>query len=70
MGIRETAIRENAKKREDENHSVEKHTPQGERIACRYLDRWASDHPASRLQAPHGQAQALIQHLPPGERRG
>ena len=54
MGIRKTAIRENAKKWEDENHTVEKLTPQGEQLACRYLDRWVSNHPASRLQTPHG----------------
>ena len=61
MGIRETVIRENAKKQEDENHSVEELTPQGERLACRYLDRWASNHPASRPRAPREQAQALTQ---------
>jgi len=49
MGIRETAIWENTKKQENENHSVEELTPQGEWLACRYLDRWASNHPTSRL---------------------
>jgi len=68
MDIRETAIRENTKKQGDENHSVEELTPQGERPAYRCLDRQASSCPTSRLQAPHGQAQALVQHLPPGER--
>jgi len=70
MGIREIVIRENAKKQEDENHSVEELTPQGERPACQCLDRQASSRPASRLQAPHGQAQALVPHLPPGGRWG
>jgi hypothetical protein len=70
MGVRETVIRENAKKSEDENHSVEKLTPQGVRPACRCLEQQASSRPASRLQAPRGQAQALVQRLPPGERRG
>jgi len=70
MGIRETVTRENAKKQEDENHSVENITPQGERLAYRYLDRRASNHPASSLQAPHERARASAQHLLPGERQG
>ena len=70
MGIRETVIRENTKKREDENHNVEELTTQGERLACRHLDRWASSRPVSRHQVPHEQAQVLVQHLPPGERWG
>ena len=54
MGIRETVIRENVKKHEDENHSVEELTPQGERPAYRCLNRQASSRPASRLQTPRG----------------
>jgi len=70
MGIRETVTRENTKKQEDENHSVESITPQGERLACRYLDRRALNRPASRLQAPRERAQASVQHLPLGDRQG
>ena len=33
-------------------------TPQGERLAFRHPDQWASSHPASGLQAPRGQALA------------
>jgi len=51
-----------------ENHSVEELTPLGEWPACWCLDQQASGRPASRLQAPHRQAQALVPHLPPGER--
>ena len=69
MGVRKTVIRENARKQEDENRSVEELTPQGERLACWYLDRWASSHPASRPQAPRGQALILAQRLPLGEHR-
>ena len=63
-------MRRNTKKQEDEDPSVEELTPQGEWLACRYPDRWASNHLASRLQAPHGQARALVRHLPLGECRG
>jgi len=37
--IRETVIREDAKKQEDENHSIEELIPQGGQHACRCLDR-------------------------------
>ena len=69
MDIRETVIQENTKKQENESHSVEELTPQGEQLSCRCLDRQASSCPMSRLRTPHGQAQALVQYLPPGEHR-
>jgi len=69
MNIRETVVQGKTKKQENENHSVEELTPQGEQLTCRCLDRRALS-PAARLRTPHGQAQALIQYLPPGERRG
>jgi hypothetical protein len=68
--MREAVTRENAKTLENENHSVEDLTPQGEWPVCRYLDRQASNRPASRLQAPHERAQASARHLRPGERQG
>ena len=51
------------------NNNVEDLTPWGERLACRYPDRWASSHPASRSQTPRGKALALAQQLPLGEYR-
>ena len=60
MGTRETVTRENTKKQEDESHSVESITPQGEWLACRYLNRLASNRPASRLQAPHKQTRPRL----------
>jgi len=68
MGIKKTVIREKAKNRENKDHSVEELTPQGERLACRYLDQWASSHPSSKSQAPRRQALVLAQRLPPSER--
>ena len=68
--MREAITREDAKTQEDENHNAKDLTAQGERLACRYLNWWASSHPASRLQAPHERAQASARHLPPGERQG
>jgi len=57
------------KNQENKNHSDEELTLQGERLACRYLDRWASSRPASRLQAPRWQVLALAQRLLPGGHR-
>ena len=56
--IKKTVIRENVKNQENKSRNVKELTPQEERLACRYLDRWASSHPASGLQAPRGQALA------------
>ena len=44
-------------------------TPRGEQLASQRPDQWASSHPASRLQAPRGQALTLAQQLPLDERR-
>ena len=59
--LKKTVIRENAKNQENKSRNVKELTPQEERLACRYLDRWASNHPASRPRAPREQAQALTQ---------
>jgi len=69
MGVKKTVIRKNAKNQENKNNGVEELTPQGERLAYRCLDWWASSHPAARPPTPRGQALVLAQHLPPGERQ-
>jgi len=60
---------ETRRNRKNKSHNVEKLTPQGEQLACWRPDRWASSHPASRPQAPRGQALAFAQRLPLGGRR-
>jgi len=44
-------------------------TPQGEQLASRRPDRWASSHPASGLQTPRGRALAQARQFPPGGHR-
>jgi len=48
MDLKKTIIQENAKNQDNKSRNIKELTPQEERLACRYLDWWASNHPASK----------------------